>query len=496
MALGEKSQKVTDNAKGNKNLTESTEGSKKNSSETLDGLTVLSRFDQGSCLSRFESYLYHKASPHKPSPYLIAKLRNYENLHKSCGPNTRPYNRTMVMLREHWTNFTYECNYVVWTASDGLGNRMVSMISAFLYAILTDRVLLVEFKDDMVDLFCEPFPNSSWLLPKNFPFSNDKGHVGTYESMSEKHKENNSKEILPSALNLKIRHTHEDHERFLRCDDTQHLLQEVPLLFLCANQYFVPSLFMVPSFSQELSKMFPKKDTVFHHLGRYLFLPSNEAWGPIRRFYQAYLARADERIGIQIRVFSPHKTPYQTIMNQILNCTLKNNILPNISTEDSKYFAVQNQTLKSVLVASLYPKYGENLRTMYLTRPTVSGDVISVYQPSHEEHQKFNDNKHNMKAWTEIYLLSLCDVLVTSSFSTFGYVAQSLGGLKPWVLHNSQNQKIQNPQCVRDFSVDPCFHFPPKLDCMGKPIDDIGKAFPYIRRCLDYEWGVKLVNDY
>ncbi|XP_027357417.1 probable fucosyltransferase 8 [Abrus precatorius] len=496
IAPEEITQKVNDKAKEDKNFTGSNEGSKTNASERFDGLIVLSRFDEGSCLSRFKSYLYHRASPHKPSPYLISKLRNYEDLHQSCGPNTAPYNRTMTMLQKHRTNATYECNYVVWTTSDGLGNRIVSMVSAFLYAILTDRVLLVEFKDDMVGLFCEPFPNSSWILPKDFPFRKNKGHVRTYDSILKKHKENNSKEILPSVLNLMLRHTPEDHERFLRCDDSQHLLQEVPFLFLCSNQYFVPSLFMVPSFSQELSKMFPKKDTVFHHLGRYLFHPSNEAWGPISRFYEAYLAKADERIGIQIRVFNPHESPYQTVMNQVLNCTLKNNILPNISTEDSKHFAVKNRTLKSVLVASLYPMYGENLRTTYLTRPTVSGDVVSVHQPSHEGHQKFNDKKHNLKAWSEMYLLSLCDVLVTSSASTFGYVAQSLRGLKPWVLHNLQNQKIQNPQCVRDFSMEPCYHFPPKLDCMGKPIDDIGKAFPYIRRCQDYEIGVKLVNDY
>ncbi|XP_027343465.1 galactoside 2-alpha-L-fucosyltransferase-like [Abrus precatorius] len=482
----------------NNSSTSSTEGSSpltRSHADKLDGSIISSGFDEGSCLSRFQSYLYHKTSPHKPSPYLISKLRNYEDLHKSCGPNTRSYKNTMVMLKRHKTNVTTECNYIVWTAANGLGNKMVSMVAAFLYAILTDRVLLVEFKDDMIGLFCEPFPNSSWILPNDFAFSNNKGNIGTYENMVKKHRENNSKEIIPSALNLKIQHTHDDHEKFFSCDDSQHLLQKVTLLILCADQYFVPSLFMVPSFTQELSKMFPEKDTVFHHLGRYLFLPSNEVWGPISRFYQAYLAKADERIGLQIRVFRPDRTPFQTIMNQVLSCTIKYNILPNITTEDSKYFCWKNQTLKSVLVASLHPEYGENLRTMYLTKPTVSGEVVSVYQPSHEEHQKFDDNKHNMKAWTEIYLLSLCDVLVTSSRSTFGYVAQSLGGLKPWILYKLRNTKIHDPPCVRDFSMEPCFHFPPKLDCMEKPIDYTSKVFPYIR-CMDYGRGVKLVNDY
>ncbi|KAK7325309.1 hypothetical protein VNO77_29469 [Canavalia gladiata] len=497
-ALNGRDQNVTGSNVGSKenSSTSSTKGSspftRNHADKLLDGLFPFG-FDEGSCLSRSQSYLYKKASPHKPSPYLISKLRNYEHLHKRCGPHTRSYNRTMVMLKNSRTNVITECNYIVWTPVNGLGNRMVSMAAAFLYAILTDRILLVEFKDDMVGLFCEPFPNSSWLLPKDFPFSNNQGYAETYESMLKKNKENNSKEIFPSVLHLKIQHTHHDQDMFFHCDHSQHLLLKVPLLILVSDQYFVPSLFMVPSFNQELSKMFPEKDTVFHHLGRYLFLPSNEVWGPISRFYQTYLAKADERIGLQIRVFSPDLTPYETIMNQVLSCTLKNNILPNFTTEDSP--RKKGTTLKSVLVTSLYPEYGENLRTMYLTKPTVSGEFISVYQPSHEEQQKANDHKHNMKALTEIYLLSLCDVLVTSSLSTFGYVAQSLKGLRPWVLYKLLDKNIPDIPCERDFSMEPCFHTPPKLDCMQKPIDDNRTAFPYTRTCLDYGFGIKLVND-
>ncbi|PRQ45003.1 putative Type 1 galactoside alpha-(1,2)-fucosyltransferase [Rosa chinensis] len=37
------------------------------------------------------------------------------------------------------------------------------------------------------------------------------------------------------------------------------------------------------------------------------------------------------------------------------------------------------------------------------------------------------------RACSEMYLLSLTDVLITISWSTFGYVAQSLGGLTPWI---------------------------------------------------------------
>jgi xyloglucan fucosyltransferase len=482
---------------GSKNSSSPSTKSHADNDILLDGL-LSSGFDKGSCLSRYQSYLYRKVSPHKPSPYLISKLRSYEDLHKRCGPHTRAYKKTMVKLNKFKSNVTTGCQYIIWTYANGLGNRMVSMTSAFLYAVLTDRVLLVEFNDDMVDLFCEPFPNSTWILPKDFPFSdnNKRHHFETYQSMLKRDKKNNASEfLLPSVMHLNLQHTSHDHEKFFSCDHSQHLLHKVPLLILQSDQYFVPSLFMAPSFNQELSKMFPNKDTVFHHLGRYLFLPSNDVWGPIKRFYQAYLARADEKIGIQIRVFNPNLTPYQTIMNQVLSCSHKHKILPDFATNISNESPSKNQILKSVLVTSLYPEYGENLRTMYLNKPTVTGEIIGVYQPSHEENQKFGDNLHNKKAWTDIYLLSLCDVLVTSSLSTFGYVAQSLGGIKPWALYKLIDAKVPDSPCVQDISMEPCFHIPPKHDCMEKPLDDIGTTFPYIRRCVDYDSGVKLIND-
>ncbi|KAJ0102623.1 hypothetical protein Patl1_05745 [Pistacia atlantica] len=72
---------------------------------------------------------------------------------------------------------------------------------------------------------------------------------------------------------------------------------------------------------------------------------------------------------------------------------------------------------------------------MYKTHPTVSGEVIEVYQPSQEEHQMTYSNLHNIKTCAKMNLLSMCDVLVTSSWSTFGNVAQGLVGLKPWILY-------------------------------------------------------------
>ncbi|KAJ1410024.1 Xyloglucan fucosyltransferase [Sesbania bispinosa] len=469
----------------------------------LHGL-LASGFDEASCISRLQSYLYRKAaSPHKPSPYLISKLRNYEEIHTRCGPNSRAYNRNMIRIVHSKNNgngvTAAMCKYLVWTPVNGLGNQMISIAATFLYAILTDRVLLVRFGKDKHGLFCEPFLNSTWILPEKSPFWNE-NNVQTYQRMLEKDRAsaNNSKEDhkgLPSALFLNLQHTRSDPEKLFHCDHSQDLLRKVPLLILQSDQYFVPSLFMTPSFNLEINKMFPEKDRVFHHLGRYLFHPSNEAWGLISRFYKTHLAKADERIGLQIRVFNPVSTPQQTVMNLVLSCTIKHKLLPEVvGMQNAVSSNGKNQTVKAVLVASLYPAYGEILQTKYLKKQSATGEVIEVYQPSHERHQKYNDNKHNMKAWTEMYLLSLSDVLVTTSLSTFGYVAQGLGNLRPWLLYKLTNNETHFPACERDFSLEPCYHTPPKHYCNGKPIKDFASSFPYMRECKDFSFGVKLVN--
>lgn len=126
---------------------------------------------------------------------------------------------------------------------------------------------------------------------------------------------------------------------------------------------------------------------------------------------------------------------------------------------------------------------------------TVNGDLIVVSQPSSEGNQHTGEKMHDRKAWAEIYLLSLTDKLITSSFSTFGYVAQGLGGLKPWILHMSKNGTVPNPACSRAISMEPCFHFPPSNGCKTRSSRiDIGKVVPHVTHCEDMSSGLKLVD--
>ncbi|CAL9106159.1 unnamed protein product [Musa textilis] len=414
-------------------------------------------FDESSCLSRYQAALYRKASPHKPSPFLVEKLRRYEALHRKCGPNTELYNRSIQQLESDHSTGPMECNYVVWIPHYGLGNRVMSIVSGFLYALLNDKVLLIHVDQDMEDLFCEPFPDTSWVLPKDFPIENLGEFEGdatlSYGKLIRDKIINNdmrfaTKVTLPAYVYLHLPWYSKEWDRLFYCEDAQQMLRKIPWLLLRTDEYFVPSLFLVDEYAEELQQLFPERTTVFHHLVRYLFHPTNTVWGYVMRYYQGYLAKADERIGIQIRIFPLVPIPFETMLNQIINCTLSQHILPAIDPQEPAAAPSNAAKVKAVLVTNLNSGYHDRLRDMYYEHSTTTGEVITVHQPSHEKQQHTDQRSHNVKAWSEITLLSFSDVLVTTAWSTFGYVAQGLGGLKPWILPRHPRPGVACVQAV------------------------------------------------
>ncbi|CAF2258702.1 unnamed protein product [Brassica napus] len=422
----------------------------------LGGL-LATGFDEESCLSRYHQSSLRKPSPFKPSTNLVSKLRSYEMLHKRCGPGSDAYKRATKRLGNNnvINSNGDDCQYVVWTPMFGLGNRILSMVSVFTYALITDRVMLVDQRNDIADLFCEPFPGTSWLLPLDFPLTDqidsfNRTHSHCYGTMLKNHTVNST--TTSSHLYIDIFHDSRDHDKMFFCEENQAFIKNVPWLVVKSNLYYAPSLWLIPSFQTKLIELFPQKDTVFHHLSHYLFHPTNQVWGMVTRSYNAYLSRADEVLGLQIRVFSTPAGYFQHVMDQI---------------------------------------YSDELKNMFLERPSLTGEIIEVYQPSGERVQQTDKKVHDQKALAEIYLLSLTDKLVTSTRSTFGYVAQGLGGLKPWILYEPRHNKAPDPPCVRAMSMEPCSLKAPISACQAETI----KTTPFVKYCEDRITGIKLVDE-
>ncbi|CAI0421153.1 unnamed protein product [Linum tenue] len=450
------------------------------------------------CESREQrsSYLKHR-TPELP-PYLLSKLQAYERRHRRCGPLSESFNTTSP-LGTHNDSAGGDCKFVVYTPSQGLGNRILGLTSTFLFALLTDRVLLVDFSADMGELFCEPFPNSTWLLPGNFPFKSDLyggwfRDVYSYGKLLEKKEKTASDSSSSSSpnstlLQIFLDDKYSEYDKLFFKDENQGFLEKIPWLVLISDGYFIPCLFQMQTFRSELEKLFPNnKSTVFHQLGNYLLAPSNQAWSLITKFYDAHLAKAEQRIGIQIRVFDPQATPTPVVMKQILSCTETRRILPRSRQS--------NETSKAVLVASLSSEFYEGIKNRYGGRS--GGGEIGVYQASHEETQQSYKSSHNMKAWADMYLLSMSDVLVTSGMSTFGYVAAGIGGVRPWIVTFPDPKDHPDVPgwaavCERAVNVEPCFHFPPWFAYPDEQGTASGGA-GLVNRCEDVPWGLKLVD--
>ncbi|CAO2045419.1 unnamed protein product [Urochloa humidicola] len=496
----------------------------------LDGL-LTTDFTYNSCRSRYEFSGYHKKSSHKPSPYLISKLRKQEALQKRCGPGTAAYKNAVRRLDTGDRGAAGDddndaCQYVVYISYRGLGNRVLAIASTFLYAVLTDRVLLVDGGKDAGDLFCEPFPGTTWLLPRaagwlwgwfsSSPLSRLRGYLGgAKETLGNMLQSGGAVAFSgdgnvtwsaapPAYLYLHLNGGYGFHDKLFFCGAQQRLLKEVPWLFMWTDNYLVPGLFLTPPFAGELDAMFPEKDTVFYHLGRYLFHPTNAVWHAVTRYYHSNLAGTGRRrvVGVQIRVFQKNHPP-QEVLNQVLSCVRREKLLPEPETIASNGTSSLDAT---VLVTSLSPWYGDRIREEYgSSGGGGSGGRVAggVHQPSHEGRQRWRDAAHDMRALSEMWLLSTCDALVTSGYSTFGYVAAGIAGLRPWVMPRApmwaddwrEGLDPGDPPCWRAASVEPCFHSPSAYDCAAGKDVELETVRPYIRRCVDVKCGIKLVNE-
>ncbi|KAM0918180.1 hypothetical protein ACQ4PT_008813 [Festuca glaucescens] len=465
---------------------------------SLPGDLIIPGFDEQSCISRYQSTPYRKNLTRSPSAHLVKRLREQEALQRRCGPGTEAYRRATERLdsRRNDTRTTTDddsCKYVVLVPYRGLGNRILAMASAFLYAMLTDRVLLVDRGASIPDLFCEPFPETSWLLPPDFPLRDLESLTGEVPE-SYRNLVGDSRAVSVSELPyvfVDLDHACTYHDKLFYCDDHREFLHRAPWLVMRTDGYFVPALFLNPAYQEELDRLFPRKDAVFYLLGRYLFHPTNRVWGLITRFYDSYLKNSDERLGIQVRVFDGD-TPFKHVLDQILACTSKEHLIPEVVAQEPVWPASARS--KAVLMTGLSSWYFENIRGRYWQSATATGEVVSVHQPSHEEHQLTGEATHDMKALAEMYLLSMTDAIVTSGWSTFGYVGHGLGGLTPWIMFKPENLTTPNPPCRRAASMEPCLHGPPFYDCKARRGADTGKLVPHVRHCEDMSWGLKLVH--
>jgi xyloglucan fucosyltransferase len=147
--------------------------------------------------------------------------------------------------------------------------------------------------------------------------------------------------------------------------------------------------------------------------------------------------------------------------------------------------------------------YKRELVRRYGRRSAADGRLVRFHTASEFGGQSDSDDEVRM-ALAEMWLLAFGHELLTSGYSTFGYVAQGLGALRPRILRirkgdddsSSDQEPALPPPCSFGQSVEPCTHYPARLACLTR--DDLTAQHSnwirmHVRHCQDQPDGWQLV---
>ncbi|KAG0562082.1 hypothetical protein KC19_9G116600 [Ceratodon purpureus] len=447
------------------------------------------------CLARTQHLLYRR-DPERfaPSPAFTKAWNRYVMMHKACSHNK---NWTHVFLHERGK--TDDCNYlIVMEGNGGTGNKLLSLTSAFAYGLATDRVVMVEGRNQFKYLLCDPFPESSWFLPEDFPYQNVTDAEGLGVAIQRNFTDT-------SMVTLRLDHIQSWADTQFFCEHTHFGLMNVRWVGWSSTQYFVTRLLMVPSIWERLNPLFPSGE-IFTFLSHKVLLPKNELWAHIVRLYFGYLAGSSKRVGVQVRLHGRwNLAEYDPVVfDHIVDCLQSRDVLPKLTTVDDVSDVMsfarngwESSTEISVLVTSLQLKYYDELKDLYAGKPNVNKTAIRFHMVSHLGSQDSSVHQGET-AFVEMWLLSFSDVLAISAYSTFGYVPQGIGGVKALYLNIKGEVFPNSTSCFDAYSTQPCTHNPQDPKCEGPgDANELHSEWMrhHVRECVDHPGGLQLVNE-
>lgn len=318
----------------------------------------------------------------------------------------------------------------VHAGASGLGNRILSIVSAFLLALLTDRTLIIFSPHyDFRKVLCTPFPNSTWILPHEVKIPA-------------------GKMIDQFSVSFELTDFSNIDAQIIQIRDME--------------TYFLTSFFLNKHLIDKLNQLFPGRN-VATVLLRYLIHPSNAIWADILKTFEDR-NRYAVTVGLQIRapVFSA---------------------IPAIKCLPDE---LPNNT--HVFVASLGSQI-DNIKSVY-----PNWNVTQRFVDGGEKH----DSSQLRTALHDIFVVSMCDKIVISVRSTFGYIIMALkGSLCAIVGNNEHDNGVNKDTCSWPNSHEICNH---PGHVLLKQMNDTGSIFYrddihpalFTGPCVDFASGIRL----
>jgi xyloglucan fucosyltransferase len=449
------------------------------------------------CASRRELWPLYNERRHseilQENPYMAEVLREYSRLHRACMQNV---GRDVVkfFLRKDTSS---GCKFVLGDneVGTGIGNKILSAAAQVVYAILTQRVLLVPVSTSVPGVMCEPFEGSRWGVATDGILTPGKLHRQKWRPVSDTLAGTDAVAARRNASAVYAARVTEDwdcqpQQRFF-CDAEQAFLaSHVTWLYFSECLYYLPKLFAVPRFRPTLEALFPDQ-LVLPHVLRTALLPSDPVWHRVLQLHHVHLKHVDHRVGIQARYF--HGKRDFTLLHTateaaFAKCLLENHLLPNMTNSVDSTIPTTTPTTYLVFITSLYDGVKDHLTKIYV-RGSRRGAAVGVVQLTHEDRQQFGEEV-DRQALAEVLGLSLCDEMVVTPQSTFGAIAAGYGAVVPYFVDIRAN--TTSAGCVRGHSVDACYQLPSSkhFTCPhNRDVDQklIADVVPYIHDCHPIE---------
>lgn len=233
---------------------------------------------------------------HYPPPKLANLLARYDHLHDRALRELSIEEALTLPL----TSARNKVRYLVWrpVGREDLADHLLSLTSAFLMALLTDRVLLVNFPHARA-LFCEPFTRSSWIFPSSHLRALDR-----FQSLGAALQRRGPLRIVRLHLREGF---HDDDSMHVTCQGhLKDLLSHVQILLVDSPGGFIELLQHNPSHRDRLATMF-EGDSPYGPLMGHLFHPSNDMWSRLIDSYHTHYTNDSERPARLAINFSPRR---------------------------------------------------------------------------------------------------------------------------------------------------------------------------------------------
>eukprot|EP01116_Phalansterium_solitarium_P011173 TRINITY_DN26790_c0_g1_i1.p1 TRINITY_DN26790_c0_g1~~TRINITY_DN26790_c0_g1_i1.p1 ORF type:complete len:505 (+),score=159.73 TRINITY_DN26790_c0_g1_i1:172-1686(+) len=379
-----------------------------------------------------------------PTPAPVVASRNVESTGTQRRQEVVERVTAAIQKRQAPIHEYATTNYMVYVEpmGVGIGNRINAVISAMLFALASNRTLLVQ-SSEFLDEFAPSFPWHIDNFDTVFTAEQRANRVNLlFECCNNNNKTWNDwlgQSGRPFVMNLDLGEN-SLFNNFI-CHDWAATYRDVKFLELSTNQYFAVAAINNPHYSHFMAPLFDNYEPM-GIMARSMFLTAPHIRAIVDKFKESNAFASHYMAGIQIRTghlksnghFQGDPIP---LMMRFFHCADKAEFVYRQKVDDtrpSRFFLCGDD---QKLIQELKQKLGDRVVT-FSTDLLPTGLQDHVFIAYHR--------------LVEILIVSECDNMVLSDFSTFSALASGLSAKRPYVM-------LQEGLCYERLNAEPCFTY-------------------------------------